>query len=61
MKDSANLVVFNSEQDAINAGYRKAKRQIIKIPYTQSTWDAFVQGFLISNLLSKQRTKSLAL
>ena len=26
MKDSANLVVFNSEQDAINAGYRKAKR-----------------------------------
>lgn len=26
MKDSSNLVIFNSEQDAINAGYRKAKR-----------------------------------
>lgn len=26
MKDSDNLVIFNSEQEAINAGYRKAKR-----------------------------------
>lgn len=26
MKDSPNLVIFHSEQDAINAGYRKAKR-----------------------------------
>nr|WP_253288439.1 DNA/RNA non-specific endonuclease [Intestinibacter bartlettii] len=26
MKDSDNLVIFNTEQDAINAGYRKAKR-----------------------------------
>jgi prophage lp1 protein 66 len=24
--NSANAVYFNSEQDAINAGYRKAKR-----------------------------------
>lgn len=26
MADSSNLVIFNSEQDAIDAGYRKAKR-----------------------------------
>ena len=26
MKDSPHLVIFHSEQDAINAGYRKAKR-----------------------------------